>query len=165
MLMKSALRDLLSVSYDKIIILLNYLPSADTPPIRLCRTSPASGGRINRSMLSCRDMAPWLSIHSPTAPRGEGGAVRHQRGGCISLARRAVVWFSHGRKPGCKGFIQTGAFYKFRGAPPQPSRQRRVKLKPLKNLRPSGPSTLKPQRGLSLRRPFTIPLIPIILNK
>ena len=24
-----------------------------------------------------------------------------------------------------------------------------VKLKPLKNLRPSGPSTLKPQRGLS----------------
>ena len=31
-------------------------------------------------MLSCRDMAPWLSIHSPTAPRGEGGAVRHQRG-------------------------------------------------------------------------------------
>ena len=37
-------------------------------------------GRINRSMLSCRDMAPWLSIHSPTAPRGEGGAVRHQRG-------------------------------------------------------------------------------------
>ena len=31
-------------------------------------------------MLSCRDMAPLLSTHSPTAPRGEGGAVRHQRG-------------------------------------------------------------------------------------
>ena len=29
-----------------ISILLNYLPSADTPPIRLHRTSPASGGRI-----------------------------------------------------------------------------------------------------------------------
>ena len=28
------LRDLLSVSYGKISILLNYLPSADTPPIR-----------------------------------------------------------------------------------------------------------------------------------
>ena len=33
------------------------------------------------------------------------------------------------------------------GALQQPSRQRRVKLKPLKNLRPSGPSTLKPQRA------------------
>ena len=31
--------------------------------------------------------------------------------------------------------------------PPQPSRQRRVKLKPLKNLRPEGPSTLKPVRA------------------
>ena len=98
MLMKSALRDLLSVSYDKIIILLNYLPSADTPPIRLCRTSPASGGRINRSMLSCRDMAPWLSIHSPTAPRGKGGAVRHQRGdlprpqgGCMVFAAKGGI--------------------------------------------------------------------------
>ena len=50
-------------------------------------------------------------------------------------------------KPGCEGFIQTGAFYQFIGALQQPSRQRRVKLKPLKNLRPSGPSTLKPQRG------------------
>ena len=35
-------------------------------------------------------MAPWLSIHSPTAPRGEGGAVRHQRE-MHFLARRAVV--------------------------------------------------------------------------
>ena len=31
-------------------------------------------------MLSCRNMAPLLSTHSPTAPGGEGGAVRHQRG-------------------------------------------------------------------------------------
>ena len=56
------------------------------------------------------------------------------------------------RPPGrLYGFIQTGAFYQFIGALQQPSRQRRVKLKPLKNLRPSGPSTLKPQRGLSIR--------------
>ena len=41
------------------------------------------------------------------------------------------------------------------GAPPQPSRQRRVKLKPLKYLRPSGPSTLKPQRGLSPACPIS----------
>ena len=33
-------------------------------------------------------------------------SISHQRGGCISNARRAVVWFSDGRKPGCKGFIQ-----------------------------------------------------------
>ena len=63
----------------------------------LRRTSPFAGGRINRSMLSCRDMAPWLSIHSPTAPRGEDGAVRHQRGmhfrrpqgGCMVLYKLA----------------------------------------------------------------------------
>ena len=41
MLIKSALRIHLSVSYGKITILLNYLPSADTPPIRVRRTSPA----------------------------------------------------------------------------------------------------------------------------
>ena len=41
---------------------------------------PHPGDRINRSMLSCRNMAPLLSTHSPTAPRVEGGAVRHQRG-------------------------------------------------------------------------------------
>ena len=41
---------------------------------------PHPGDRINRSMLSCRDMAPLLSTHSPTAPRGDGGAVKHQRG-------------------------------------------------------------------------------------
>ena len=31
---------------------------------------PHPGDRINRSMLSCRDMDPWLSIHSPTACGG-----------------------------------------------------------------------------------------------
>ena len=42
---------------------------------------PCSGGRINRSMLSCRDMAPWLSIHSPTTKWGKGGGASHQKGG------------------------------------------------------------------------------------
>ena len=68
------------MSYGKISILLNYLPSADTPPIRLWRTSPASGGRINRSMLSCRNMASLLSIHSAPSKRGKGGGASHQRG-------------------------------------------------------------------------------------
>ena len=31
---------------------------------------PHPGDRINRSMLSCRDMAPWLSIHNPTTKWG-----------------------------------------------------------------------------------------------
>ena len=55
----------------------------------------------------------------------------------------------HFQRPqgGCEGFIQTGAFYQFIGALQQPSRQRRVKLKPLKNLRPIGPSTFKPDRA------------------
>ena len=79
MLIKSALRDLLSVSYDMIsILLIGSLRSP--PPFRLRRTSPYSGGIINRSMLFCRDMAPWLSIHSPTTKWGEGGGASHQRG-------------------------------------------------------------------------------------
>ena len=65
---------------------------------------PCSGGRINRSMLSCRDMAPWLSIHSPTTKWGGRWWRQPPKGDCISspvravglfsLARRAVVWFS-----------------------------------------------------------------------
>ena len=71
MLIKSALRDWLSLSYGKITILLNYLPSADTPPIRLCRTSPAS----------------------------------HQRGNAFPTPAGRLYCF-----------IQTDAFYKFKGA-------------------------------------------------
>ena len=41
---------------------------------------PCSGGRINRSMPSCRGMAPLLSTHSPTTKWGEGGGASHQRG-------------------------------------------------------------------------------------
>ena len=100
--LKSALRDLLSVSYGMIGILqIGSLRSP--PPFRLRRTSPYSGGRINRSMLSCRDMAPWLSIHSPTTKWGKGGGASHQRG-------------MHFRRPqgGCtvfaaKGGIRNGA--------------------------------------------------------
>ena len=45
-LIKSALRDLLSVPYGMIsILLISSLRSP--PPIRLRRTSPYSGGRIN----------------------------------------------------------------------------------------------------------------------
>ena len=78
-LIKSAVRDWVSVSYGMISILrIGSLRSP--PPIRLRRTFPHPGNRINRSMLSCRDMAPWLSIHSPTTEWGEGGGASHQRG-------------------------------------------------------------------------------------
>ena len=81
MLIKSALRIYLSVSYVMISILrIGSLRSP--PPFRLRRTfSPPSGReRINRSMLSCRDMAPWLSIHSAPACGGKGtGFARSRR--------------------------------------------------------------------------------------
>ena len=45
MSMKSALRIYLSSSYGKITILLNYLPSADTPPIRAAPDFPRKRGQ------------------------------------------------------------------------------------------------------------------------
>ena len=107
MLIKSALRDLLSVSYGmKTILLTGSLRSP--PPIRLRRTSPCSGGRINRSMPSCRGMAPLLSTHSPTTKWGEGGGASHQRGthfqrpqgGCkvFRRQRRHKKWRPKGRR-------------------------------------------------------------------
>ena len=95
------LRDWLSVSYSMISILVISRCAAPPYPAtpdflhgKACHTilrslcsltnrvplPPHPGDRINRSMLSCRNMAPLLSTHSPTVPRGEGGAVRHQRG-------------------------------------------------------------------------------------
>ena len=68
-------------------------------------------------------------------PSGEDAAAGGRRGAfptparcgwLVSPAHRAVVWFY---------------LYWRRSRPPQPSRHRRVKLKPLKNLRPKGPST------------------------
>ena len=127
------------MSYDKITILLTG-SLRSPPPIRAAPDFPFCRGQ-NRFHASCRNMAPWLSTHSPTAPRGEGGALRHQRGDTFPTPAGRLY-----------GFIKTGAFYQFIGALQQPSRQRRVKLKPLKNLRPIGPSTLKPQRGLSIKK-------------
>ena len=103
MLIKSALRDWFSMSYGIIsILLIGSLRSP--PPFRLLRTSPYAGGRIGRSMLSCRDMAPWLSIHSPTTKWGERWWRQPPKGGCISDARRAVV-----KVLAAKGGIKNGA--------------------------------------------------------
>ena len=43
--------------------------------------------------------------------RGKLDTYPATKGGLHFLARMAVVWFSHGQKPDCEGFIQTGAFY------------------------------------------------------
>ena len=101
MLIKSALRDWLYESYGMIGILVISRHAAPPYPAapdflhgKACHTilrslcsltnrvplPPHPGDKINRFMLSCRNMAPLLSTHSPTAPRGKGGAVRHQRG-------------------------------------------------------------------------------------
>ena len=137
MLIKSALRAYLTVSYGVIsILLIGSLRSP--PPIRLRRTSPYAGGRINRSMLSCRDMAPLLSIHSAPSKRGKGGGASHQRGNAFLRAKRGWPVFPRA-KPGCpvfaaKGGIYTGAhkgahlasaaiLYTSRGRSPQPVRE------------------------------------------
>jgi len=125
-----ALRDWLSVSYSMISVLVISRYAAPPYPAapdflhgKACHTilrslcsltnrvplPPHPGDRIKRSMLSCRDMIPLLSIHSatvhilhrmcksgkvrrlacplrrfpficPTELRGKGGGVSHQRG-------------------------------------------------------------------------------------
>ena len=67
MLIKSALRINLSASYGKITILLNYLPSADTPPIRLRRTSPRESVSHDSQVASL----PYESCSLATPVQGE----------------------------------------------------------------------------------------------
>ena len=126
------LRDLLSVSYGMISILrIGSLRSP--PPIRLRRTSPCSGGRINRSMLSCRDMAPWLSIHSAPSKKGKGGGASHQRGIAFPRPSRRLY-----------GFIQTGAFYYLEAPYNNPRAKGASNLSPLRTFGPSGRQPSRP---------------------
>ena len=156
MLIKSALRDLLPVSYSMISILLISRYAAPPYPAapdflhgKACHTilrslcsltnrvplPPHPGDRINRSMLSCRDMDPWLSIHSPTTKWGEGGGASHQRGNL------------HRPQGDCMVLYKLAPSINVR-RPPQPSA-----AKPLSNLRtlgaiaPSNFRTLKPHMG------------------
>ena len=117
-LIKSALRDWLSVSYGMISILVISRCAAPPYPAapdflhgKACHTIlkslcsltnrvpllPHLGDRINRSMLSCRDMAPWLSTHSAlacggkvVAPATKGGMhFLARQGGCMVLYKLA----------------------------------------------------------------------------
>ena len=90
-----------SVSHDSQVA----LPLTNRVPL-----PPHPGDRINCSMLSCRDMAPWLSIHSPTTKWGEGGGASHQRGSISSPAGR-LYGFPTGESPVVKVLCKTGAFY------------------------------------------------------
>ena len=78
---------------------------------------PYAGGRIGRSMLSCRDMAPWLSIHSPTTEWGQGGGASHQRGNLPRPPGR-LYGFPTGESPVLKVLYKTGAFYNLKAPPP-----------------------------------------------
>ena len=57
---------------------------------------PPHPGRINCSMLSCRDMTPWLSIHSPTTKWWQGNLIRKEP----QTTENQVTRFPAGREGG-----------------------------------------------------------------
>ena len=111
-------------------------------------------------MLSCRDMAPWLSIHSPTTKWGDGGGARHQKGNAFPRAKRGWPVF---RRPqgGCQCFIirwrrrrRTSPAQRYYitpegGALNPPVRRSRSQAEPLapRAKGPAAPSTLTPVRA------------------
>ena len=155
------------------ILLIGSLRSP--PPFRLLRTSPYAGGRIGRSMLSCRDMAPWLSIHSPTTKWGERWWRQPPKGGCISDARRAVVKVlaaKGGIKNGAEGAVPpqwNGTSYLPRAEPStRPEGVSRSRTEPLapRAKGPAAPSTLARESGrqpsgiLESTAPVPVPTAP-----
>ena len=116
---------------------------------------PHSGDRINRSMLSCRDMAPLLSTHSPTTKWGEGGGASHQRGmhfqrpqgGCMVFAAKGGI------KNGAEGAVprqRSDTIYLPRAEPStRPGGVSRSRTEPLapRAKGPAAPSTLTPVRA------------------
>ena len=148
------LRDLLSVSYGMISILVISRCAAPPYPAapdflhgKACHTilrslcsltnrvplPPHPGDRINRSMLSCRDMAPWLSVHSPTTKWEEGGGTSHQRGNVFPRPSGRLY-----------GFIQTGAFYDLEAPYNNPRAKGASNLSPLRTFGPSGRQPSRP---------------------
>ena len=146
---KSALRDLLSVPYGIVSILVISRYAASPYPAapdflhrKACHTilrslcsltnrvplPPHPGDRINRSMLSCRDIVPWLSIHSPTTKWGGKVVAPATKGGENFLERSEVGLFSLGRSPVVRFYHKRAPSINLE-VPPQPSRRRRVKLK------------------------------------
>ena len=122
MLIKSALRDLLSVPYGKITILLTG--SLRSPPLWWLRhhLSPASGGTTNRAKLrvtyekiASRSFVLPPNCGGSPAQRARGMLFSRPQGGCMvfaakggiytgapkgaHLASAAILYNSRGRKP------------------------------------------------------------------
>ena len=154
MLIKSALRDWLSVSYGMISILVISRHAAPPYPAapdflhgKACHTilrslcsltnrvplPPHPGDRINRSMLSCRDMAPWLSTHSAPSKRGKGGGASHQRGNAFPRAERGRSVFrrSSGRYKNWRRKRRTSPAQRYYITPEGESPQTACKAKPI----------------------------------
>ena len=149
--LKSALRDWLSVSYGIISILVISRYAAPPYPAapdflhgKACHTilrslcfltnrvplPPHPGDRINRSMLPCRDMAPWLSTHSAPACGGKVVAPA-TKGGSPSPARRLYGFRRQRRhkkwRPKAPYLASAAILYNSRGRSPQPA----CKAKPI----------------------------------
>ena len=140
MLIKSALRDLSFsvIWYDEHYG--NQPPPVAFPPLVAGATTFPPAERWDNKAPQSNPFISRTTISTGySAPACGGSPAKRARGNAFPTPAGRLY-----------GFIQTGAFYQFIGALQQPSRQRRVKLKPLKNLRPSGPSTFKPHRGLSI---------------
>ncbi len=77
------------------------------PPYPAAPDFPHPGDRINRSMFSCRNMAPLLNIHSATACGGKVVAPA-TKGGLYFLARQGgcmVFAAKGGIKNGAEGAV------------------------------------------------------------
>ena len=101
-------------------------------------------------------MAPLLSTHSPTAPRGEGGGASHQRGNAFPTPTGRLYGFRRQRR--YKNGARKGAhlasaaiLYNSRGREPgaRPGGVSRSRTEPLapRAKGPAAPSTLTPVRA------------------
>ena len=141
MCIKSALRDWLSVSYDMISTLVISRYAAPPYPAapdflhgKACHTilrslcsltnrvplPPHPGDRINRSMLSCRDIAPWLSIHSAPACGGKVVAPATKGGNSFPTPAGPLYGFPTGESPVVKVLYKLAPSINVT-RPPQPS--------------------------------------------
>ena len=68
---------------------------------------PGGGGLLSAYLSDNLNCSFYSDGKSPPPPGGRW-CVSTKRGASFPSPARAVVWFSHGRKPGCKDFIQTG---------------------------------------------------------
>ena len=152
---KPALRDWLYESYSmkNILVISRYA----APPYPASPDFPPPGDRINRSMLSCRDMTPLLSTHSAPSKRGKGGGASHQRGKCISSPAGRLYGFSRQRRhKKWRLWRRTSPAQRYYITPEGESPQPACKAKPItgrtlgaQGQRPGGAINPRPQKRAS----------------